>query len=181
MLRHRLGASATWYTYTERGVPSMPVPRTHVPAHVRPRMRSPSVAGSGSVAATTSRGATGTPRTVTGSRRVEAGLVQHPEHLDELVAEPVLERDASAVDPAGDEQHFLVLDVHALDRADVAGKSKVSGSENGAVVNQPRSASQITRRVEALLDRRPDRERRREVEALDDEVRAVAHTDLVDL
>ena len=37
------------------------------------------------------------------------------------------------------------------------------------------------RRVEALLDRRPDREGRREVVALDDEVRAVADADLVDL
>ena len=37
------------------------------------------------------------------------------------------------------------------------------------------------RRIQALLDRRPDREGRREVVALDDEVGAVAHTDLLDL
>jgi hypothetical protein len=35
--------------------------------------------------------------------------------------------------------------------------------------------------LKALLDRRPDRERRREVVALDDEVRAVAHADQVEL
>ena len=62
-----------------------------------------------------------------------------------------------------------------------SGKSNTSGSENGSVVYQPRSRSQITRRVEALLDRRPDRERRRELVALDHEVGAVAHADLVDL
>jgi hypothetical protein len=39
-------------------LPSRPAPRTHVPAQVRPVIRSPSVAGSGSAAATTSRGAT---------------------------------------------------------------------------------------------------------------------------
>ena len=36
------------------------------------------------------------------------------------------------------------------------------------------------RRVEALLDRRPDAERRGEGEALDHQVAAVAHADLVD-
>ena len=45
------------------GLPSLPVPVTQVPAHVRPLIRSPSVAGSGSAAATTSRGETWTPRT----------------------------------------------------------------------------------------------------------------------
>ena len=62
-----------------------------------------------------------------------------------------------------------------------SGKSNTSGSLNGSVVYQPRSRSQIERRVEALLDRRPDREGRRELVALDGEVRPVAHADLVDL
>ncbi len=48
-------------------------------------------------------------------------------------------------------------------------------------MNQPRSRSQIDGRVEALLDRRPDGEGGREVVPLDDEVRAVADADLVDL
>ena len=62
-----------------------------------------------------------------------------------------------------------------------SGKSNTSGSENGSVVYQPRSALPDHRRVQALLDRRPDRERRREVVAVDDEIGAVAHADLVDL
>ena len=39
--------SARWYRYTSRGAPSLPVPVTQVPAHVRPRMRSPSAGGVG--------------------------------------------------------------------------------------------------------------------------------------
>ena len=62
-----------------------------------------------------------------------------------------------------------------------SGKSNTSGSENGSVVYQPRSRSQITGGFEALLDRRPDGEGRRELVALDDDVRAVADAGLVDL
>ena len=62
-----------------------------------------------------------------------------------------------------------------------AGKVKTSGSLNGGVVNQPRSFSQIDRRVEALLDRGPDGEGRGEVIAGHLEVGAVAHAELVDL
>ncbi len=62
-----------------------------------------------------------------------------------------------------------------------SGKSKTSGSENGAVVYQSRPRSQTTGGVEALLDRRPDREGRREVIAVDGQVGAVADPDLHDL
>ena len=62
-----------------------------------------------------------------------------------------------------------------------AGKAKVSGSENGAVVNRPALLFPHEGRVEALLDGGPDRKRRREVETVDDEVAAVPYTDLVDL
>ena len=66
-----------------------------------------------------------------------------------------------------------------------SGNSNTSGSLNGGVVNQPRVLLPDHGRVEALLDRRPDRERRREdLVALlvgDDEVGAVAHAELVDL
>ena len=62
-----------------------------------------------------------------------------------------------------------------------SGKVNSSGSLNGSVVYQPRSTFVDDRRVEALLDRRPDRERRREVVAVDDEVGAVTDADLVDL
>ena len=59
--------STTWYRYTSRGDPSVPVPRTQVPAQVSPCMRSPIPAGSGRQAATTSRGETSAPRTSTGA------------------------------------------------------------------------------------------------------------------
>ena len=62
-----------------------------------------------------------------------------------------------------------------------SGNTNVSGSENGASREEPAVALPHERRVEALLDRRPDRERRREVVAVDHEVGAVAHADLVDL
>ena len=62
-----------------------------------------------------------------------------------------------------------------------SGKSNTSGSLNGGVVNQPAVLLPDHRRVEALLDRGPDRERRREVVARDLEVGAVAGAELVDL
>ena len=117
---------------------------TKVPAHVFPRMRSPSVAGSGSAAATTSRGATSTPRTRTGSVRSSPSLCSVSQHVDELLAEAVLERDAAALDPARHEQHLLVLDVDALDGADPLREVEHLGLANGSVVYQPRSRSQIT-------------------------------------
>src|SRR5690606_39741963 len=52
--------STTWYRHVARGAPSAPVPVTSTPAHVLPVMRGPIVAGSGSTAATTSRGETRT-------------------------------------------------------------------------------------------------------------------------
>ena len=79
------------------------------------------------------------------------------------------------------EQHLLVLDVHALDRADALREVEHLGL--GERLGREPAAALLPdhRRVEALLDRRPDRERRREVVALDDEVGAVADPDLVDL
>ena len=107
--------------------------------------------------------------------------MERHEHLDELVAEAVLEGHAPAVDPARHEQHLLVLDVDALHRADPLGEVEDLGLGEG----RRRVPAAVTlpdhRRVQALLDRRPDREGRREVVALDDEVRAVADADLVDL
>ena len=103
------------------------------------------------------------------------------QHLDELVAEPVLEGDALAVDPARHEQHLLVLDVHALDRADPLREVEDLGLGERRRREPAAIALPDHRRVEALLDRRPDREGRGEVVALDDEVRAVADAHLVDL
>jgi hypothetical protein len=58
------------------------------------------------------------------------------------------------------------------------GKTKISGSLKGAVVNQPRSLSQMTGGLR--LDRGPDGERRAELVSVDHQVRPVAHADLVD-
>jgi hypothetical protein len=74
-----------------------------------------------------------------------------------------------------------VLDVDALDRADPVGEHEHLGlgERRCRVVAAPGLPDE--RRVQALLDRRPDRERRREVVAAHHEVGAVAHRDLVDL
>ncbi len=62
-----------------------------------------------------------------------------------------------------------------------SGNTNVSGSLNGAVVNQPPILLPDHGRVQTFLDRRPDRERRRERVALDLDVRTVTDPHLVDL
>ena len=81
----------------------------------------------------------------------------------------------------GHEEHLLVLDVDALDGADSLGEVEDLGL--GERLGREPAAALLPDhgRVEALLDRRPDRERGGEVVALDDEVGAVADPDLVDL
>ena len=157
------------------------MPVTQVPAQVRPLIRSPSVAGSGSAAATTSRGATSHAAHADRLGRVEAEFVQRREHVDELLAEAVLEGHPLAVDPARDQHDLLVLDVDAFDRADALGELEDLGLGEGGGRVEAALALPDQRRVQALLDRRPDREGRREVVALDDQVGAVAHADFVDL
>ncbi len=74
-----------------------------------------------------------------------------------------------------------MLDVDALHLADPLGEGEHLGLAErlGGV---PAALELVDdRRVEALLDRRPDRERRCEVVAVDDEVGAVTDADLVDL
>src|SRR4029453_8633894 len=113
--------------------------------------------------------------------RVEAELVQGLEHLDELAAEPVLERDALALDPARHEEHLLVLDVHAFDRPDALWE--VEDLRLGERLGREPAALLLPDhgRVQALLDGRPDGEGRREVVAFDHEIGAVSDADLVDL
>ena len=74
-----------------------------------------------------------------------------------------------------------MLDVHALDRADALREVEhlrlgERRSREPAAILLPDHG-----RVQALLDRRPDREGGGEVVPLDDEVRTVADADLVDL
>ena len=107
--------------------------------------------------------------------------MQHLEHVDELLAESVLERRALTVDPARHQQYFLVLDVDALHRADAFGKiedlrfAERLGDEPATVLLPDH------RRVEALLNGGPDGERRREVVSLHGEVGAVTNAEFVNI
>src|SRR6185436_4938411 len=96
-----------------------------------------------------------------GLRRVEPELVQRLEDVDELRAEPVLERHAAAVDLARHEHDLLVLDVDALDHADPL--RELEQLRLGERLGRVEAALLLPdqRRVQALLDRRPDREGRR--------------------
>ncbi len=111
--------------------------------------------------------------------RVQAKLVQRAENLDELLAEPVLEGDPPALHPAGDQHHLLVLDVHALHLPDPLRELEHLGLRERRGRVEAALALPDERRVQALLDRRPDREGGREVIALHDEIRPVAHPDLL--
>jgi len=106
--------------------------------------------------------------------------VQRPQHGDELLAEAVLERHPPAVDTARHEHDLLVLDVDALDDADPLGELEQLRLRERLRRVEAAVALPDEGRVEALLDRRPDRERRCEVVAVDDDVRPVADGHLVD-
>ena len=74
-----------------------------------------------------------------------------------------------------------MLDVDALDRADPLGEVEHLGLGERRRGEPAAIPLPDHRRVQALLDRRPDREGGREVVALDHEVGTVADADLVDL
>jgi len=73
-----------------------------------------------------------------------------------------------------------VLDVHALDDADPFREVEPLRFREGLGRIEAAVAFPDERRVEAFLDRRPDREGRCEVVPVDHEVGAVTHCDLVD-
>jgi hypothetical protein len=88
--------------------------------------------------------------------------VQRRQDVEELVAEAVLERDPSDVDPPWHQQHFFVFDVDALQLADPLREREQFGlgERRGG---EPTSIALVdNRRVQALLDRRPDAEGRGE-------------------
>src|SRR5207237_8856062 len=106
------------------------------------------------------------------------GLVEHAQDVDELLAEPVLEGNARAVDPSRDQHNFLVLDVHTLDRADALGKHERLGLRERRQGEEAALALPYERRIQALFDRRPNREGGREVVSLDHAMGTIAHADI---
>ena len=96
------------------------------------------------------------------------------------VTEAVLERHTIALDPPRDQHDLLVLDVDALDVADALGEAEDLGLGERRGGEPARIALPDDRRVQALLDDGPDRERRREVVTSDGHVGTVTDPDLVD-
>ena len=112
----------------------MPVPVTHVPAHVRPVIRSPSVAGSGSAAATTSRGATFTSRTDTGSVESSPSLCSVRSTSMNSSPSPYLNVTRSQSTQRGISTTSSCSTLTHSTLPMPSGNSNTSGSENGAVV-----------------------------------------------
>ena len=101
---------------------------THVPAQVRPCMRAPRVAGSGSTAATTSRGATvdaAHPHR-RGRRQARSCRASRSTSMNSSPS-PYLNVTRSQSTQRGIEHDLFVLDVHALDRPDSLGEHERLG------------------------------------------------------
>ena len=111
---------------------------------------------------------------------MEAEQADGLQHVDELVAEAVFERDPADVEPARHEDHFLVLDVHTAERTDALWEHERLWLAEGFGGEPPAVTLVHDRRVEALLDGGPDAERGGERHAIDHEVGAVAHSHFVD-
>src|SRR5499433_1395869 len=136
--------STTLNRYTSRGAPSVPVPVTQVPAQVRPVILSPSVAGSGRQAATTSRGDTLAPPTLTGSVRSRPSLCSVSSTPMNSAPRPYLNVTRLASTQRGISSTSSCSTLTHSTGPIPAGNANVSGSLNGGVVNQPRSRSQMT-------------------------------------
>ncbi len=130
--------------YTSRGAPSLPLPVTHSPAQVLPVILSPRVRGSGRQAATTSRGDTWCPRTVTGSVRSRPSLFSVRSTSMNSSPSPNLKvtRFASMTRGMSTTSSCSTL-THSTGPIP-SGKSNTSGSLKGSVVKKPRSLSQIS-------------------------------------
>ena len=115
-------------------------------------------------------------------RAVHAQRVDGLELVDEVRAQRVLERGRArraAGQVARHEQHFLVLDVDALDLADALREGEQLRRAEG-LSSVPVAVVPDDRRVQALFDRRPDRKHGREGVTGDGQVATVADMDLVD-
>src|SRR6266567_5913805 len=136
--------STTWYRYTSRGAPSLPVPVTQVPAQVRPVILAPSPAGSGRQAATTSRGDTCAAPTATGAAESSPSLCRTLSTAMNSAPRPYLNVTRLASIQRGISSTSSCSTFTHSTGPMPAGKSNTSGSLNGSVVNQPRSRSQMT-------------------------------------
>src|ERR1022692_2845925 len=136
--------STTWYRYSSRGAPSLPVPVTQVPAQVSPDILAPSPAGSGRQAATTSRGDTCERPTVTGTVESSPSLCRVCSTPMNSAPRPYLKVTRLALTQRGISSTSSCSTLTHSTEPMPAGKTKVSGSLNVSVVYQPRSASQIT-------------------------------------
>ena len=117
---------------------------TTVPAQVLPCIRSPSVAGSGSAAATTSLGATSTPFTRIVSFESSPSLCRVLSTSMNSWPSPYLKVTRRQSSARGTRTTSSCSTLTHSTGPIPSGKSNTSGSENGSVVYQPRSRSQIT-------------------------------------
>src|SRR4051794_38332258 len=128
--------STTWYRYVDRGAPSLPVPVTQRPAQVLPFIRGPTVAGSGSTAATTSRGETSTPFTRTFSVRSRPSVLRTLRMLMNSSPRPYLKVARLQSTQRGISSTSSCSTFTHSTGPIPSGKSNTSGSLNGAVVCQ---------------------------------------------
>ena len=112
---------------------------------------------------------------------VEAEAMQGTQHLNEVFTEAVLKRDAIEFEPARHQHHFFVLYVDATQRADVFGEHKHLGLAERRRGEQAAAAFPDKRRVETFFDGGPNAERGGELESVDHQVAAIAHTHFGDL
>ena len=110
---------------------------------------------------------------------VEAEHVESFQHADKLVAESILEGGALRLDPARNQQNFLMLHVDHFHGADLGEVEHLRLGEGRG--REPLSVFPNDGRIEALLDGCPDRKVGRELVTFDGDVRAVADADLLDL
>ena len=114
-----------------------------------------------------------------GGDKVE--FLESLQHLDEFSAQPVLERDPVDLDPPRNQDHLFVFDVDAFDGTDAVGKGEDLRLGEWCRREPSPLAFVDHRRVQTFLDRRPDRERRGEVMAVDHEVGAITYSDFGDV
>jgi hypothetical protein len=122
----------------------VPVPVTQVPAQVTPVILSPSEAGSGRQAATTSRGDTLAPLALTGSVRSRPSLCRTSSTPMNSAPSPYLKVTRRALTQRGISSTSSCSTFTHSTGPIPAGNVKVSGSLNGGVVNHPRPSSQTT-------------------------------------